>query len=523
MSNTDLSGKPPTAPPEFQLNKWQKRQATLLYHFASLDYLKGLKKLLDDFVNGVDITLDLAQQQGRDQFIANERWGVRDTAANFSTYGFPALKEFQRDTNWDIAKRKDEFYDFTGYNQCARLLGELSLGWSTPEEQERFEAGLNAIGRYASPLDSTLYPGRGWDDYSLSLTWAECANLFPRLPKFRVCTDVEGESGKLPSRTGVYVPQDDPYGTLQFAWTGNDDGRMSDCDTFNDLGLQALNTVGRDALWTDDPRLLPIVKQPQYLADFKKLDWFKESNFLNDVTRPKHFIGDAGFTRRPCKWYLVEPIEGEYEDPEPPPDPYADRLRALPGEVVPKTGWWRTLAIKGEQGFRRFEQGERFPETHTTAWGSVIWNFNPENQPQQEASEPAWNLPQVALPQPSPDANVPAAQAGVVVAAAPAPSTEEAPAPPQTSSPPAEPARTEPSRIPLGKTVATGDVCPQTGWWEPIDAQGRPDGPKRQFAAGQTMPEAVYESQPSLWQKLKGEHPVSLRATAWRLVEVTNK
>lgn len=55
----------------FHLSKWQKRQATLLYHFASLDYLKGLKKLVDDFVNGVDITLDLAQRQGRDQLIAN--------------------------------------------------------------------------------------------------------------------------------------------------------------------------------------------------------------------------------------------------------------------------------------------------------------------------------------------------------------------------------------------------------------------------------------------------------------------
>jgi len=379
VSNTDLTGKPPT---EFQLDKWQKRQATLLYHFASLDYLKGLKKLLDDFVNGVDITLDLAQQQGRDQFIANERWGVRDTAANFSTYGFPALKEFQQSTNWDIAKRKDESYDFTGYNQCARLLGELSLGWSTPEEQARFEAGMSAIGKYATQLDGTMQ--HGWDDRSFSLKWDKYAPLFPRLPKFRVRTDVEGESGKLPVRTGVYVPQDDPYGSLQFAWTGNSDGRLFDCETFNDLGLQALNTVGRDALWADDPRLLPIVKQPQYLASFKKLDWFNEPNFLNDVTKPKEFIGRSGFTTRPCKWYLVEPIEGEYEDPEPPTIPHDGRLRALPGEVVPKTGWWHTLAIKGEQGFRRFEQGERFPETHTTAWGGVIWNFNPENQPKGE-------------------------------------------------------------------------------------------------------------------------------------------
>jgi len=381
MSNSDLTGKPPS---EFQLNKWQKRQATLLYHFASLDYLKGLKKLLDDFVNGVDITLDLAQQQGRDQFIANQRWGVRDTAANFGTYGFPALKEFQRSVNKQIAQMASEYYHGTGYNQCFRLLRELSLGWSTPEEQERFEAGMSAIGKYASPLDSTMRPGRGLKDANFRHLWTDYGHLFPQLPKFRVHTDVEAQSGKLPPRTGVYVPQDDPYGTMQFAWTGNSDGRLFDCQTYNDLGLQAVNAVGRDAMSNDDTRLLPLVKQPAYLEAFKaeRNPRFEEERaYLDDPSNAMVFISVAGVTQRPCNWYVVEPIEGEYEDPEPPPDPNAFRLRGEPGEVVPKTGWWHTLAIKGEQGFRRFEQGERFPDTEITKWGSVIWSFDPERQP----------------------------------------------------------------------------------------------------------------------------------------------
>ena len=370
------------APAAFELNKWQKRQATLLYHFASLDYLKGLKKLLDDFVNGVDITLDLAQQQGRDQFIANERWGVRDTAANFSTYGFSALKEFQRSVNKQIATLKSEYYHATGYNQCTGLLGEVSLGWSTPEEQERFEAGMSAIGKYADPLDTTMQ--HAWRDEHFPSLWADYCQLFPKVPKFRVRTDVEGQSGKLPPRTGVYVPQDDPYGALQFAWTGHNDGRLFDCETFNDLGLQAVNAVGRDALWTDDPRLLPVVKQPAYLEAFKarrNASLRSEQEHLNDPRKAMVFISVAGVTQHPCKWYFVEKIEGEYEDPEPPPDPNAGRLRGEPGEVVSKTGWWHTLAIKGEQGLRHFEQGERFPDTKITEWGSVIWGFDPERQP----------------------------------------------------------------------------------------------------------------------------------------------
>ena len=125
MSDSNLSGIFSTKEPAFPLSKWQKRQATLLYHFASMEYLKGLKKLLDDFVAGVDITLDLARRQGRDELIANERWGVRDTSANFSTYGFAALKDFQKSVLIDIANRATESYDFTGYMQCAGVLENL--------------------------------------------------------------------------------------------------------------------------------------------------------------------------------------------------------------------------------------------------------------------------------------------------------------------------------------------------------------------------------------------------------------
>ena len=56
------------------------------------------------------------------------------------------------------------------------------------------------------------------------------------------------------------------------------------------------------------------------------------------------------------------------------------RLRALPSEIVPQTGWWHTPALKGAQGFRYFEQGQRFPETRTTDYGGVIWGYDPDQQ-----------------------------------------------------------------------------------------------------------------------------------------------
>ena len=63
-----------------------------------------------------------------------------------------------------------------------------------------------------------------------------------------------------------------------------------------------------------------------------------------------------------------------------PPD---GRLRALPNDVVPKTGDWWSPAFHGANQVRRFEQGERFPATETTSYGAVIWYYDPERQSKQ--------------------------------------------------------------------------------------------------------------------------------------------
>jgi hypothetical protein len=378
MTNKDLHGNPLVAGPEFRMNKWQKRQAALLYHLTSLGYLKGLKKLLDDFVNGVDVTLEAAIQEGRDEFIVSERWGVRDTVANFSTYGFPALRDFQKSVNRQIAEAAHECYHSTGYNQCGRLLGELSLGWSTAEEERRFEAGMKVVGHHASWIDGAME--HRWNEAVAAIAWDEFGQALSPLPRFRVRTDVVGESGKLPPRTGVYVPQDDPYGTLQFAWTGNTDGRLFNCMTFNELGQQALAAVGRDALWADDKRLVPIVNQPKYLAAFRKLDWFKDADFLSNPVNAKRFIAGEGFTERPCKWYLVEKVDDELDEEDAGihaagrGTTTANRGRAEGGQPCPREGWWFTPAKANSR--RHFKKDEVMPDLKTD-WGATIWQWDP--------------------------------------------------------------------------------------------------------------------------------------------------
>jgi hypothetical protein len=62
----------------------------------------------------------------------------------------------------------------------------------------------------------------------------------------------------VPIRTGVYLPQDDPHGSLQFAWSGGRGGELRECPTFNSIGLDALSAVGRRDLWLDDQKCIAL-------------------------------------------------------------------------------------------------------------------------------------------------------------------------------------------------------------------------------------------------------------------------
>lgn len=362
-----------------ELNVWQKRQATLLYHFASLDYLKGLKKRIDAFIQGADILLDLVKAQGRDTLIMDPRWGARDTSANWSTYGFPALTDFQQTTARQIAKRSMEVYSITGANQCARMLGELSMRWSTPEEEGQFKTLLESIVKYASYIDYTLERPPTIEDGSYYNIWKDFETAFTRLPKFRNRTDVEAKTGIKPPRTGAYVPQDDPHGALQFAWTGDDYGALGDCVTFNQLGLEAITAVGRDNLWNDSPALLTFVKQKHakafdaYLRGKRAL--FKPS-MLDDPSWAPAFISNQGFTSRPCKWHFVEMINGEFEDAAEAQNSNAAGTpqRVAADQPCPQAGWWFTPAKQGSR--RYFKQGEVFPAIEGSAYGDTFWQWD---------------------------------------------------------------------------------------------------------------------------------------------------
>lgn len=370
----DLYGNPMGAAKDYPLTTYRKRQAAVLYHYASLDYLKGLIPLIDETINAFHRVAQTAQAQGRDAFFTSKRWGVRGTSANADTYGTPFLSEFRQGILKQISDRAFEVYDrTTGAQYAAGGLREIDTGWMSDAEYERYEKAWNAAYAYASNIDDTMDRQSRWDDSLFVHKWAECQPHFEPMPKFRVRTDVQAETGKKPPRTGVYVSQDDPNGALQFAWTGGDYGALGECNTFNDIGLDALRAVGRTDLWLNHLKMRDYAKNSRFTPVFKKEATDAYEMLADGPEIAWGMISQLAFTTRPCKWYFVEMIHGESDDaPEVAGDEIntSQRLRCEAGQPCPRDGEWETPAQANSR--RRFKQGQPMPR-QSTDYGETIW------------------------------------------------------------------------------------------------------------------------------------------------------
>jgi hypothetical protein len=361
---------------EPKLTVWQQKQAAVLYHFASLDYLKGLHRMVTDLMNGfIEPLLSAAKEQGRDSVLVDPRWGTRNTVENWSNNAWPFLKDFQASLAKDIAGRALERYEKTGANDCFRALSEYSTQWATVEEEDAFEKMVRRISAYALQIDQTLddYNNSRWSDFGLHHAYAKFVLEHPRLPRFHIRTDVTGEGGKTPGRTGVYVAQDDPNASLQFAWIGNGGGKLRPSKTFSDIGLEALKTIGRDNLWIDQGKMFEFATKSQWAKLFEPTVYTLGKEHRNFAALA---IADEAFVDRPCKWYFVEVIEGEFDDAMP------DEARAktalvekvVGGEICKSSGFYFTPAHANSR--RRLTQGERAPN-FDSEYGKTIWQWDP--------------------------------------------------------------------------------------------------------------------------------------------------
>lgn len=358
------------------LTQWQKKQAILLYHFSSLNYLEGLKdrvRVLRIFAEGI---LDKSGAEDRDKFLRSKQWGDRNTSENWANNAWPFLADLQRSITQSIADRRSNIYHKTSVYQCARGIGELSMQWTLPEEQDKFDKMFEELSTYSGYIDETMDRttlATRWDDFGLTMAWQSHAAQFQAFPKLAVFQDISANSGHLPPKTGVYVSLDDPDATLQFAWTGSSAGRLLNATTFNATGKAALAATGRTRLWVDGAAMLRFVLQKSSNRELVNDPFFEDSQ--NPELAPS-LVARNAFTSRPSRWCYIELVGGEFEFiGSEVVDGKAEMLRFDSGEDCTKEGFY--LSPAGAHSRRYFRVGERFPLL-SAEYGKTIWQWDGE-------------------------------------------------------------------------------------------------------------------------------------------------
>lgn len=357
------------------LSVWQARQAAMLYYYSSLDYLKQLHALITRFESGVaDPLLTLAETQDRDAVLSNAQWGERNTSENWANNAWPMLKDLQVELAKDIALRKFNKYKITSVNDCLKGIEQYSMNWTTEQEEREFRRVLSTISAHARRIDSTLDErAPHWDDYGFSYELPSFVIECPRIGRFQIRSDLIGQTGQLPPRTGVYVSADDPEAALQFAAAGPDGLCLRQARTFNEIGLAALSAVGRPALWFDEEKMLKFaVASRQSDLFMSNIRFFgKEHADLAPSAVARH-----AFTERPSKWYYVEHLDDDFEDSSIPVNLSAtpDLVRRLAsGESCDEPGFYFSPANTNSR--RYFKSGEIMPAVGT-GYGNTIWQWD---------------------------------------------------------------------------------------------------------------------------------------------------
>lgn len=363
-----------------ELTPWQKKQAAMLYHYSSEEYLRKLHRMVYDLVNGVvEPLLDLAKAQGRDRVLRSSVWGDRDTVENWANNGWPILKDLQLSLAQTLARRATNHFQVSAVNECLRWIQEFSLNWATPGEERMFDMALHAISEHGSKWDRTVVDYQNaWNDYRLAYNYPAFAVANDQIPRLKVREDVRAATGEIPSKTGVYFSPDEPHASLQFAWAEHGGVKLRLANTFNELGLAALAAVGRDALWFDEEKMIRFVMSKP-LAQRIRHEVISDGEPKPSLAPSA--VARSAFTTKACSWMLIEPIPGEFEElgslNDPTQQPAPDTRKFVAGKVCTEAGFYFTPSSPNSR--RHFAKGEQMPNVNS-GYGETIWQWDPDQR-----------------------------------------------------------------------------------------------------------------------------------------------
>jgi hypothetical protein len=359
-----------------ELDPWRARQAAMLYHYASLDCLRALKIKLDTLLAGlVEPLLDSAEAQGRDGRIANSKWGERDTSRNWANNAWPLLKDFQQELAKQIAMRSFGQYGPTRVDEYIRGVEQFSMLWASEQEEDAFNAALEPIVKLAGEIDDTLDDEMEsqWDDHGFAYGIARFAEESPRIPRFRIRTDIQTETGNPAPRPGVYVSASDPNAALQFAYPGPDGCNLRQASTFSEIGLEVLHALGRESLWFDEAKMFHFAMNSKHSALFKDSIVIGNEVFEDLASSA---IAQHAFENEHSQWYFVEIAEENVFETLPiwasiTGDSPATRV--VGGTMCNVSGYYISPSKIGLRSY--FSAGEILPKFQTD-YGITIWQFD---------------------------------------------------------------------------------------------------------------------------------------------------
>lgn len=357
------------------LNPWHQKQAAMLFYFSSLDYLITLHRLVTQLINGnVEPILDQAEFQGRDSLLIDGRWGTRDTSKNWSNNAWPFLKNLQASLARDISERRLGKFKKTAVFEYFRGMDEFSLAWMTPDEEKAFNAVRQIIGDWASPIDITMSDRvtKNWNDYYFAWDYPSFAARFDRISRFRIRTDIVYPTGAIPQQTGIYISRENPYAALQFSWSGKEGRPLRKAVIFNEIGLAALASVGRKALWFNDEKMFKFTTSPPYA------DLFHDDVIWSDGPHPRlaaSAVARKAFTTCNSEWYLIEPIEGEFDQLSSLDtlESVESAARIVGGEKCMEAGFYFSPSHSNSR--RYFGKGEVAP-AFDSQYGQTFWQWD---------------------------------------------------------------------------------------------------------------------------------------------------
>jgi hypothetical protein len=96
------------------LSPYQKRQATLLCYFTSMEYLDAIIESVRGLPAFTDQTLDYALRVERDQTMRALGWKEAHLAANWSADAHPMLIDWLRGLSAEKRLRASASYDISG-------------------------------------------------------------------------------------------------------------------------------------------------------------------------------------------------------------------------------------------------------------------------------------------------------------------------------------------------------------------------------------------------------------------------